>query len=482
MSRSLIAALCALALSTSAVVPASARISERDRRTGAESHRQILAEFGGVYSGPGAALTERVGRRMAVQSGLSGDGGDCTITLLNTNIVNAFALPGCYIYATRGLLAIMNDEAELASVLGHEIGHVAARHGQKRQNRSILSGIGAIAAAVLTGSNTVGQLAGSLGQRLVLGYSRSQEYEADQLGIRYLRQAGYTPYAAADMLESLQEEERLQARLRGRDEASRVPVWARTHPLTADRVARATKLARETKMAPGEGATNAEAYLAAIDGQLFGDDPAQGIVDGPDFAHPTLRIAFRAPPGFSVQNGTRAVTISGPNGAQAQFAGGALQGGETLDGYVQRVARSLVGSTQVQAGAFQETTVNGVRAAVLPLRANSNRGVVDVNVAAYEVGQGQAFHFVTISLGRADAWAQTLIGSFRRLTPEQAARLRPRVLDVVVVRPGDTVQGLARQMAFRDLPVERFLAINDLTAGQALRPGQRVKLVRFAAR
>lgn len=457
--------------------PAAAQMSVRERAAGAETHPQLMAQYGGAYTGPGNAMVQSVGRRMAVAAGLSRDGSECTVTLLNSTVVNAFAVPGCYVYVTRGLTAIINDEAELASVLGHEIGHVAARHAQKRQTRSAVAGLGALAAAVLTGSSTIGQLAGTLGQTAVLGYSRGQEYEADSLGIGYLARAGYAPSAAADLLQSLQDEETLQARLKGRDDAAAIPGWQRSHPLTRDRIARAVKIARDTGAG---GATNADAYLAAIDGQTWGDDPREGLVEGPAFSHPAFRIAFRAPPGFRLENTPTAVKIAGPGGEQGMFGGGGLQGGETIEGYVARLARGVIGNTGVEAGPVQGFTVGGLRAATLPLSANSNRGPVDLTVTAYEMGGGQMYHFITMSRGGGGGWERSLIGSFRRLSPAEAGTIRPRVLRVVTVRPGETVATMAARMAVSDLPAERFRAMNDLAADATLRPGQKVKLVALA--
>lgn len=470
----ILAALAAFALAH----PAAAQMSARERQQGAQAHPQLMAEFGGAYTGPGNALVQRVGRSMAIHAGLSKTGRDCTVTLLNSTVVNAFAVPGCYIYVTRGLMAIAGDEAELASVLGHEIGHVAARHAQERQQRSTITGIGALLAGVLTGSSTVGQLAGSLGQSYVLRFSRSQEYEADKLGIGYIARAGYDPRASAELLGQLQTEEALQARLRGRDEARQPPVWLRTHPLTADRIAQARKLARAARP-QGGGGIEAERYLAAIDGQLWGDDPEQGFVDGPAFAHPKLRIGFRAPPGFFLQNSSRAVVVAGPNGEQAQFGGGALERGEGLTRYVERVARSVVGQGQAEIGQFQQTTINGLQAAMLPLRARTRGGVADLSITAYDAGGGQAYHFVTVTPAGRGGWERALVGSFRRLTAAEAGALRPRVIRVVTVGPGDTVESLARRMAARDLPIERFRALNGLGPAETLRPGRKVKLVRY---
>jgi predicted Zn-dependent protease len=476
-----IAAATSVALGAVAVEKAEAQargISASDRKLGAQEHPKILAEFGGAYNGPGVALVNKVGKAVAVQSGIASTGSECTVTLLNTTVVNAFAIPGCYVYVTRGLLSIMNDEAELASVLGHEIGHVAARHAQKRQQRSTIAGIGSILAGVFLGGQAA-QLANMFGQANVLSFSRSQEYQSDDLGIRYMTAAGYDPYASADMLQSLGEQSQLEARMRGRDEAAQIPAWARSHPLTNDRVARATAQARTTGLAPGARARNAGSYFSAVDGMLYGDDPAQGYAEDSVFAHPTLRLRFEAPQGFFLNNATDAVTMEGPNNLRAQFAGGQLGSGGIED-YATRVAQAMVGQSQgVQAGRMTRTTINGMETAVLPLRASTRGGTVDAQIVAYRWDANTAYHFVTIAPAGRSGSFDGLIRSFRRLSDSEAAALRPRVVDVVTVRQGDTIRSLADRMAFSNYKLERFLVMNDRDANQALRPGEQVKIVTY---
>lgn len=482
MNRSsrFLAAAAAISLLLPSALPAQS-ISASDRRLGAQQHPEILKQFGGAYAGPGVAMVNKVGKAVAVQSGLARTGNECTVTLLNSTVVNAFAVPGCYIYVTRGLLAIMDDEAELAAVLGHEIGHVAARHAQKRQRRATAAGIGSVIANIFLGS-TAGQIANLFGQAGVQSYSRKQEYEADDLGVRFASGAGYDPYAEADMLKSLSRDEALQAKLQGINEAAMAPAFARSHPLTQDRIVRATATARATGIAPGAKPRNRQQYLAAVDGLLYGDDPAQGYVNDRTFAHPELRLSFTAPPGFFLQNEADAVTIARGDGLKAQFSGGRVGAGG-LEDYSAQVARQLLGQAQgVQAGRATRTTINGLEAYVLPLRVPTQRGATDVTIASYRLSSDQAYSFVTLAPAGQSGYFDSLIGSFRRLSPAEAAALRPRRIDVVTVAPGDTVQSLASRMAYANYKVERFLAINDRDADRPLRPGEQVKIVTYAAR
>ena len=475
LRRSALIAATALSFLTAPAASAQ-QISASDRRLGAQEHPKILQQFGGVYRGPGVAMVDRVGKAMAVQSGLARTGSECTVTLLNSPVVNAFAVPGCYVYVTRGLLAIMDDEAELASVLGHEIGHVSARHSQKRQRGATAAGLGSVLASIFLGS-TAGQLANLLGQGAVQGYSRNQEYEADELGVRYSTGAGYDPYAAADMLESLSKDEALQAKLRGADAAAQVPAFARSHPLTRDRVTRSTERARATGISAGARPRNQQQYLTAIDGMLYGDDPSQGFVEDQTFSHPGLKLRFTAPKGFYLQNEAAAVTMVRTDGVKAQFSGGRLGAGGLRE-YAGQVAQQLIGNAQgVQAGREGETRINGLDAYVLPLRVPTQRGSTDVTVTAYRFGSEAAYSFVTLAPAGQSSVFDGLVGSLRELSDAEAAALKPRVIDVVTVKPGDTLQSVASRMAFRTNQLDRFLALNDREANQPLRPGEQVKIV-----
>jgi len=241
--------LLAAALATAATPVAAQSISANDKTLGARANPELLAQFGGKYSGPQAAYVERVGKRVAVQSGLSNAQGDFVVTLLDSPVENAFAIPGGYIYVTRQLLALMNSEAELASVMGHEVGHVAARHSAARNQRATIGGVLAAVVGAAAGNSAAGQLVGTAArsgaQLYVLKYGRDQEYAADGLGVKYITAAGYDPYAAADMLAQLDAQSQLQAEVGGKS-GQQVPSWASTHPNSADRVHRAAALAKAT--------------------------------------------------------------------------------------------------------------------------------------------------------------------------------------------------------------------------------------------
>ena len=458
----------------------SRSISQNARQAAAQQHPQVVAEFGGTVDASRNAYVANVGSKVAAQSGIQGAGsGAYTITTLNSPVLNAFAVPGGYVYVTRQLVGLMDDEAELASVLGHEIGHIAADHSRGRQNRGILTQLGALAVGILTGSGDLAQLAGTVGQGLFLSYSRSQEFEADALGIRYMSAAGYDANASASLLASLGAAEALDTRISGQDQRS-VPSWARTHPLSEDRVERANALASQIQRA-GVGVRNREQLLNVIDGMIWDDDPAQGVVRGNRFLHPDLRLAFSVPQGYGIQNGTRAVSISGSNG-QAQFAGGAFSGSLTV--YIGQVFQALAGGQgQINFPPPQTTSVNGIPAAYSTARANTSQGQLDVTVFAYQWDANTVYHFAMITpAGSGLGPFGSMVGSLDRLSASEAASIRPRVIDVVTVRAGDTVQSLASRMAYDDYKLERFLVLNSLSANSQLTPGSQVKLVVYGNR
>jgi predicted Zn-dependent protease len=455
-------------------------ISARDKAEGAKAHPQLVAEFGGAMTGPQASYVEGVGKTIAVQSGLSNARGDFIVTLLNSPVNNAFAIPGGYVYVTRQLVALMNNEAELAGVLGHEVGHVAARHSAKRQSaatrNTIIGVLGSVLSSAILGSGTAGQIGQQIfsqgSQLLTLSYSRGQETEADNLGIDYLRRASYDPRAMGTVLQSLARQNALDARLMGT--SNQVPAWASTHPDPASRVRAALNRAGTA----AAGATNRDAFLRNIDGILYGDDPKQGIVEGRKFTHPDLRLAFEAPNGFYLLNGTRAVTIGG-QGGRGEFSTGPYSG--DLAAYVNAVFAALAqqNQIQIQPSQLQRTTVNGLPAAYALARVQGQSGTIDVTVFAYEFARDQAFHFMTLSqAGNANQF-NGMYASVRRISASEAGAVRPRKLAVVTVRSGDTVQSLAGRMAYTEAAVDRFLVLNGLDSNARPVPGQRVKIITY---
>ncbi len=460
-----------------AIPSASTPITQTEAQQGAQYHPQLLNEFGGAMSGTHAQYVEQVGKNIAVQSGLGNARESFTVSLLNSPVHNAFAVPGGYIYTTRQLVTLMNNEAELAAVLGHEVGHVAARHSQRRQQaaqrNSILGVLGAIGSAVLLGDSGLGEtlsrgfMQGS--QLLTLSFSRSQELEADDLGIQYLANAGYDRRAMGTVLASLAAQNALDARLAGRNAS--VPEWASTHPDPASRVQGALAKAG----AASGGLTNRDTFLTRIDGLLYGDDPQQGMIEGSRFIHPELRLSFTAPQGFYMVNGTRAVSIQG-QGGQAQMTLAPYAG--NLETYVRQQFATLGGKDSTLAPAqIQRTTINGLPAVYGTARVNNGNSQVDVTVFAYEFARDRAYHFNVIAPAGQSGTFNAMFQSMRRITTAEAASVVPKQVQVVTVQRGDTVASLARRMAYPAAQEDRFRVLNALPSGASVTPGQKVKLV-----
>ncbi|MGY6636080.1 MAG: M48 family metalloprotease [Erythrobacter sp.] len=459
------------------VPSASSPITQQEAQMGAQYHPQFVAEFGGAMSGPHAQYIEQVGKKIALQSGLGNAESAFTVTLLNSPVHNAFAVPGGYVYTTRQLVTLMNNEAELAGVMGHEVGHVAARHSQRRQQtaqrNSILGVLGAIGSSVLLGNSGAGDLLSRTflqgSQMLTLRFSRQQELEADDLGILYLSRAGYDPRAMSTVLGSLAAQNALDARIAGRNAS--VPEWASTHPDPASRV--------RTAAAKAQGFTgnalNRDTFLTRIDGLLYGDDPAQGVIEGSRFTHPELMLSFTAPQGFTMINSTRAVSING-QGGQAQLSMAAYNG--NLDAYVRSVFAAIGGqNSNLAPASLQRTTINGLPAAIGTARVNNNSGQVDVTVVAYEFARDRAYHFAAITPAGRSAVFNPMFNSMRRITQAEASAVVPRRIQVVTVARGDNVASLARRMDYPTAQVERFRVLNALGANEEVTPGQRVKIV-----
>jgi predicted Zn-dependent protease len=462
-----------------ALLPATASaqiVKPAEQARAAQEHPKIVAQFGGAIEGPLGAYVAAIGNKSSDAAGLSGQ---CRYTVINSDVVNAFAVPGCYIYVTRGLLTIMNSEDELSAVLNHEVGHIVGKHSYRRQRASLWSTLGAIALGAATRSSEIMQQAAQLAQVYTLSYSRAQENESDDYGVRYLKTNGYNLFAAADIMGALGAQEALDARVNNR-EGRVIPNWARSHPVSSERVARTTAAATAaggTRTSPPETVTP---FFNAINGMRVGDDPEQGFVNGRVFAHPTMRITFEAPAGFTLSNSPQAVQMQGANNLRGQFTGGSnLSGG--LETYATAALRGVLGQTPAQLGAPQSSTINGIPAVSILARAQSSQGqAVDVAIMAYNVN-GRAYNFTLV--GPAGQLNPTfpMTQSFRLLSDAEIANLRPRQLEIVTVRNGDTIASLSARMAYDTFQADRFKMINAIATDRALVPGERLKIVTYGA-
>jgi predicted Zn-dependent protease len=475
----------ALAGCNYATSPATGRqfltpVSEaQENQIGAEEHPKILAEFGGAYTEkPNLnAYVSELGNAVAAHAERKDV--KYTFTVLNTEEINAFALPGGYVYVTRGLLTLANNEAEVAGVLGHEIGHVNARHTAERmgqqQKASILGTLG-VAAATLLGGETAGQLATGVAQEsseLYLGhYSQQQEFEADSLGVRYLAKASYDPQAMASFLKSLDNETHLEARIAGNEAAAEAYSMKQSHPRTPDRVQRAIE---EANVPVADPIINRDRYLQQIDGMAWGPDPRDGVIKGATFIHPGLKFAFDAPQGMKLQNSPAAVVGQADNAAMIfDLASPAPTG--ALTQYV---------ASQWQEGAkisdVQSFQVNGMEAATGIAKGTINDTPVAIRMVAIRQNAKAVYRFLyaapPANFETMDRAFLASAKSFREISDQDAAGYAPKRIRVVTVKEGDTIASLARQMQVDNDPTGWFTVLNHLGADARLEAGQKVKIV-----
>ncbi|WP_370154223.1 M48 family metalloprotease [Ferrovibrio sp.] len=466
--------------------PAAAQIfmsPEDARKLGAQEHPKILQQFGGAYDDPQiGAYVAGIAGRLAAQSGEPAD--SFTFTVLNSPVVNAFALPGGYVYITRGTLALANNEAEAAGVLGHEIGHVISHHSEKRYDRAFGTNLGVAVGSILGsvfGGQAVGDLIGQAGQLFggmwLAGYSRENEFEADLVGVRLISQVGYGPDAQAAFLQSLSDYSDLATKLAGQAGRDRTMDLFATHPRGPDRVRAAIA---EADTHPASPVYRRDAYLDRIDGMLYGDDPKEGVVRGSSFLHPGLRFSFSVPDDWRIVNSSDAVLASGP--------GGKLQFDMERDRKKVQASRSALDYLtrqwvpNLRLRDAEAIKVNGMPAATGTARVQlKSGGNADLRFIAVGFPTDDILRFVVIApaggLAKIEAAMIRSVNTLKYLSEAEAKAVRPLRLKVVPVRPGDTEQAFADRLPFARLKLEQFRVLNGLRTGETIQPGQRVKIV-----
>lgn len=457
---------------------------EQEKAVGKEQHPRILQQFGGTYDdGDLQAYVTEIGQKLQAVSELPDL--QFTFTLLNSDVVNAFALPGGYVYISRGLMALAENEAEVAGVMAHEVGHVTARHSAQRYSRGVLAQggvtLGAVLAGVLGGGNlakSVQEIGGTGAQAYLAGYSREQEFQSDELGVRYLTRAGYDPIAMATFLEKLGKNSELARKLAGKEGAPdpSTSMFA-THPRTPDRVRRAAENAARTEATAGK--IGRDEYLRRIDGMIYGDDPDQGFVRGRTFIHPKLRFAFDAPDGFRLQNTPSAVIGGDKAGNRMKFDGAKMNASNMRDYMAKEWAKELKIQNLKQINSFDLDGLPAVSAGTTGKTKDGKK--VSVGLAAIQVDEGSVYRFMFINPGDVSTAqaraAKDTVESFRVLSTSEAARFKPKRIKVVRAGSGDSKASLVRRMAVDDLPELQFEVLNGLAPNEQPADGALVKLI-----
>ena len=444
-----------------------ANVSRNDRlaQLGAQQHPRILATYGGEYKD---AKLERMVAKIVGKLTTVSDKPDQTyrITILDSPNINAFALPGGFLYVTRGLLALANDSSEVAAVIAHEMGHVTANHGILRQEKEAETAIASRVASEILHNEAAGREALIRGKLKLAQFSRNQELQADSIGIRMIGEAGYDPFASPRFLQSMEAYSSFRS-ISGATDASLD--FLASHPATPQRIELAMGHARRIG-APGVGTTDRDSFLNGIDGLLYGDTPNEGYVRERVFLHPKLGLTFTAPAGFSLDNSATAVMASGPGEVAIRFDGATLPSGMKLTDYI-----SSGWVTGLDESSIRPITINGLPAATA--RASADRWQFDIVV----IGAGdKVYRFLTAAPRGSNALlpaSQSITQSFKMLTPAQKDAIKPLRIRVVTVKAGETMASLAERMYGTDRKLELFRLINALPMGATLSAGDRVKLI-----
>lgn len=433
-----------------------------------QEQTRIAAAYGGVYDKPQlSSMLNQIAARLSAAS----ERPDLKyeVVMLNSPLVNAFALPNGSLYVTRGLLAVANDSSELAAVLAHEMAHVSARHASQRadeERKAVL--VSRVLSDVLQDSQG-GAVALAKGKLSLASFSRAQELEADRIGVQTMARAGFDPYGASRFLLSMGRQAELRSASLGQKPQQPGLDFMSTHPSTPERVQLAVVAARQIG-APGVGERARDAYLDAIDGMTYGDDPSQGFARGRRFLHPRLGFSFIAPENFVFENGADALLGVAPDGRALRMDATRLGAGQTVEAYI---ADNWIEGAQP--GPVEKLEINGMEAATLVAR-----------------GREWTFRFAAIHYGPdiyrliyaardltpdIDEGFRASIMTFRRLSQAESDSARPLKLDVVRVEPGQTDTTFAGRMMVNDRPADRFAVLNGFASGERLAPGTRVKVV-----
>jgi predicted Zn-dependent protease len=462
-------------------------MSEADEiAQGRKAHDEVLKEYGVYPDAKLQAYVNDIGQKLAAQSHRANL--KWTFTVLDSPEINAFALPGGYVYITRGIMAYLDSEAELAGVIGHEIGHVTARHGAQRATRQQRAGIGVLAAtvlgAVLEGAGVGGatDLASQVSQTAAAGYiasySREQETQADQLGAEYLARNRYNPQNMVEVIQVLKNQESFAAeaaKAEGKPEPS-ASNWLASHPANDKRLADIKAYA--TRYSGQYGDDSRTRYLQAVDGMTFGDSREQGVVRGRNFYHEPLGIALTAPQGWKVQNSAAAI---------------ALVNGEGNAGLIVKLVPPNAGSTHEEIirnaikpvdGRTERRSLNGLSAthfAGTVRNAQGQSAQVRLTLVAGPGNRNYLMQYAAkdaAALQRASGQMAEAENSFRAITAADRAAARPWEVKTVSFPRGGFAE-LARSFPLPELAESRLRLLNGVYGGAAEpRAGQAVKTVR----
>lgn len=441
-------------------------------------HPLLLQQFGGPYDDLRLQqYVNEVGQR-AAKAGQRPEL-QYFFTVLDSEDINAFTTGGGYVYITRGILNYLNSEAELIAVLGHEIGHINARHPVRQQTQSTLSGIGAAAVGIFTGSADLAGLANYAGAALVRGYGRDNELEADRLGAEYLQNLGLAPEHMIDVVRLLKNQEMFEV-ARAREENRQPHIYHgvfATHPDNDQRLQEVVKAAEKLQNHGDTVDPGRERYLQAINGLPVGSSRAQGVLKGNRFYHANLGFTLAFPSGWTVENkADRLQAIAPKKDSVLQMQ---TQAPPPNTGPKELLSRLLSGSNAGQGEAIEVNGLQGYTAVVRS--ANTDFGVVPAryvviyhnNLAYIFAGASKA----SSGVPSADALFMSSIKTFRRLRDNEFALAEPYKVRIVRADGNTRIEDLARNSPVQKYPAQLLRLMNDLYPNKEPQPGQLLKVV-----
>lgn len=445
------------------LVPPQSDDPEEDA-IGAREHPRIVASYGGIYSDRRAEImiARIVGRLLAAADQPNQK---FTVTILDTAEVNAFALPGGYVYVTRGILALASDTSEIAAVLSHEIAHVTLKHARARTNRARTNEIVDKVVSGVFGADTATDQASNRSKMSLAAFSQQQELAADKEGIMTSGRAGYDPHAAARFLGAMSRFANFSA-----GDVDQEGDFLSSHPSTPDRIQKAIETARASFGAPGLGETDRAGYLAGIEGLAFGDSPAQGAVVGRRYVNPTLKFTFEVPSTYTLQISKGAVVGVAGEGEAVRFDSAEVPASMGLEDYLKS---GWIAGLQPQT--VKRESANGFEMAT---------GVAVTPQWNFRVAvvrhQGRVYRFIFAAKTDSAAFAraaEATLKSFRAATARDLSQVRKLVVRTVIAGNVDTADSLARRMAGLGRGTDLFYILNNLYPGDTLVAGQKYKIV-----
>ncbi|MGJ8528937.1 M48 family metalloprotease [Maritalea sp.] len=433
-----------------------------DQVVGQREHPKIVATYGGSYADRSSEIMiARLAGKLLVAAGEGNS--KLTVTILDSEEVNAFALPGGYIYVTRGILALANDEAELAAVLAHEIAHLTLRHARERSNRERTSKIVDRVVGGFLGSNPETDQSAARSKLSLAAFSQAQELAADKEGVKIAGQAGYDPHAAARFLGLMGQFAAFKSKETTGDD------FLSSHPSTPDRIELAVKAARGFG-APGIGANERARYLRAIDGIAFGPNPNNGTIAGQHFLHPNLGFIFSTPKRYALSNGNSSVVAVAKDGTAARFDSVFVPVEVSLVDYISSGWVAGLDETSIK-----KTRVNNIDMATAAARTKD--WAFEVAVLRFD-DQVYRFIFAAKSAGaRLSSDFKSTLKSFRKIRTADLKQIRKYEISVLAARPGQTSKDFVAQMKGVSQSAALFNVLNGLLPGDQLVAGQGYKIV-----